>query len=69
MEPTFKLPGDVFNVNWLGQPARGKWIHTVGAVARTDFVSNGNHGYTGILQGADNCLIRLSAAKEPSSTG
>jgi len=46
---------------------RKKYIHAVGVTARVKFVQNENAGnYTGIFQGADAGLIRLSSAAQPS---
>lgn len=65
MLPTFKSPGDTFQINWYGAPGRGKWIHSVGAVAKVQFVAKSNP-FTGIFQGAKNGFIRLSSAVEPA---
>lgn len=64
MLPTFNLPGDTFPVNIFGEPARGKWIHTVGSVAKVTFISNGNHPYTGGFTGGTG-ILRLSSALDP----
>lgn len=53
-------------VNFLGQ-TRTKYIHSVGVVGKCKFVSNGSHPYTGIFEGADYGLCRLSSAAKPSA--
>jgi len=51
MEPTFDWPGDAFQENFLGQPARGKWIHSVGAITKVTLETVSNP-FTGIFKGA-----------------
>jgi len=43
-------------------------IHTVSLTANVEFVSNGEHSYTGILKGATSGYVRLSAAKSPDAS-
>lgn len=47
---------------------RTKYIHSVGVVGKCKFQSNGNHAYTGVFQGFDHGLCRLSSAAQPSSS-
>lgn len=47
---------------------RTKYIHTVGATGMVRFVTKGDHDYTGIFEGAEHGLIRLSSAAAPSSS-
>jgi len=65
MCPTLKQEGDQLPTSFFGD--RKKLIHSVGTVAKVKFVSNGNHPYTGIFQGANHGIARLSLAKEPSA--
>jgi len=48
MNDSFDWPGDAFQMNWRGAPARGKWIHSVGTVAKVKFVAKPNP-FTGIF--------------------
>jgi hypothetical protein len=48
---------------------RKKWIHSVGVTGGIKFESTGDHGYTGLFQGADHGLIRFSSAKETGKGG
>jgi len=41
---------------------RPKYIHSVGTVARVKFESSGNHQYTGVFEGSDTGIVRLSSA-------
>ena len=43
---------------------RPKLIHSVGLAADCSYKSVGNHGYTGIFEGVDNLILRLSSAKQ-----
>jgi len=52
--------GDLYGI-------RNKLIHTVGPIGQVSWVSNGNHNYTGLFQGANKCFARMSQAKEPDS--
>ena len=67
MSPTFDYKSDALPVDFLGQ-VRTKYIHSVGVVGKCKFVSNGLHPYTGIFEGADYGLCRLSSAAKPSSS-
>lgn len=61
MSPSLKWTGDTFENGWLGP--RTKYIHTVGNTASVKFVHAPNGaGYTGIFEGAENGIIRLSCA-------
>jgi len=44
-----EMPGD-----------RNKLVHQQGVVAQAEFISNGKHAYTGVFEGADEILIRMS---------
>ena len=61
MEKSFDTASDVM------PSGRAKFIHSVGATCKVKFVHKGGK-YTGIFQGADHGLIRLSSAAEPSSS-
>jgi len=58
---SFDAQSDVF------PQKRTKVIHSVGVVAPIEWVSFGNHSYSGLFQGAEHGLIRLSAAKQPDA--
>lgn len=45
---------------------RSKLIHTQGAVATVKLTNKGGHPFTGIFQGANHGVVRLSAAAEPN---
>jgi len=64
---TLYQDGDELPVAWTGNTRR-KYIHSVGSVGKVEFVSNGEHPYTGIFQGASHGIIRISLAKEPSAS-
>ena len=67
MDPTIHWVGDTFKDDLFGP--RKKLIHTVGSVAQVKFVPVATtEGYTGIFEGADHGLIRLSLAKKPDTT-
>ena len=66
MSPTFDTKSDAMPDNIFGFP-RTKFIHSVGVVGRCKFVSNGEHQYTGIFEGADHGLVRLSSAIAPTN--
>jgi len=46
-----------------------KPIHAHGAMAKVKFVPVANNGYTGLFQGADHGLLRLSVTGAPSDRG
>ena len=46
---------------------RNKDIHSVGTVSKVKWVSTGNHPFTGIFQGGDYGILRLSTAAPPLS--
>lgn len=59
-------PRDSFNQATDDMPVRGggrrnKLVHQQGLVAKAEFIAYPNSTYTGIFEGADNVLIRLSA--------
>lgn len=67
MTTTIGWVGDTFQDSWLGP--RKKLIHSVGSVAQVKFVPVENsEGYTGIFEGADHGLIRMSLAKKPDTS-
>ena len=68
MAPTFEHSADSLPKTVLGT-TRKKYIHTVGSVGRCKFVSNGNHSFTGVFEGADSGLCRFSSAAKPSAKG
>jgi hypothetical protein len=65
MSPTFDTVSDAMPDTVLGT-TRIKYIHSVGAVSKCKFISTGDHLYTGIFEGADHGLCRLSVAAEPN---
>lgn len=67
MDPTFTGKGDTMPTSILG--TRTKYIHSVGATGKVKFVSSGSHPYTGIFEGADHGIVRLSSAAEPTADG
>jgi len=69
MEPTFHTKGDTMASELLGLSTRKKYIHSVGATGKVRFVSSGNHPYTGIFEGANHGIIRLSSAAKPTADG
>jgi len=42
-----------------------KFIHALGSTALAKYVSTGDHSFTGLFEGADSCLVRLSLAADP----
>jgi hypothetical protein len=67
MDPTLHFVGDTFEDSWLGH--RKKLIHSVGSVAAVKFQPVANaEGYTGVFEGADYGVLRMSLAKEPKPT-
>jgi hypothetical protein len=61
MSPTFDTKSDAMPSNFLGE-IRTKYIHSVGVVGKCKFESAGGHPFTGIFEGADFGLCRLSSA-------
>merc|ERR1711971_861399 len=51
MCPTFNTEGDQMPLGWTGN-VRQKYIHSVGTVGKVEWISMGEHPYTGIFQGA-----------------
>ncbi|KAJ3410700.1 hypothetical protein HDV05_003472 [Chytridiales sp. JEL 0842] len=45
---------------------RDKLIHSVGVVAKASFVAQPGSPYTGLFQGSDKAILRLSLATDPS---
>jgi len=44
---------------------RPKLIHVLGSTAEAEFIASKDSPYTGLFQGADSCLIRVSLAGDP----
>jgi len=68
MKPTLYTKGDVLPEQ--GFPLfnrRIKPIHPVGVIGKVSLVSDGNHPFTGIFEGADSGILRLSSAWEPTT--
>lgn len=64
MDFSLEWVGDTYKKTLLG--SRKKLIHSVGSVAQVKFVPTDNkEGYTGLFNGADHGLIRLSIAAKP----
>jgi hypothetical protein len=66
MQPTFTTKGDAMKSGWFSQ--RYKYIHTVGAVGKVRFVPQPGHSYSGIFQGANHGLVRLSLGTRPGDS-
>jgi len=66
MCPSFNTPGDELPKQFIIPVLRPKSIHSVGTVARVEWVDLGDHPFTGIFQGATEGIVRLSLAAEPS---
>jgi len=66
MCPVFRTPGDEL-ANQGDGTTRAKVIHTVGAVGRVEWKDLGGHNYSGIFNGAQHGLVRLSLALEPDT--
>jgi hypothetical protein len=66
MDPTFDQEGDEMSKGSLWG-YRTKYIHTVGAVGKTEWKSVNNHPYTGIFAGATEGYTRMSLAAEPNA--
>lgn len=64
---TLYQDGDEMPVAWTGN-TRQKYIHSVGSVGKAEFVSTGDHPYTGVFKGASHGIIRISLAQEPSES-
>jgi len=62
MAPTFTTKGDQMPTELFGLKSRTKYIHSVGTVGKVKFVSNGKHPFTGVWEGAQHGLVRLSSA-------
>ena len=58
----FDTPGDELECVYDGQQCRKKTLHSQGSVAQMQWVSLGNHPYTGMFKGGDTGFIRLSVA-------
>jgi len=65
METTFSAEGDYMPCSLTGN--RKKYIHQVGRTGKVNFVSNGNHEFTGMLTGGFWGIVRFSSAAEPSA--
>lgn len=55
LEETFSHASDIM------PPGRMKAVHWLGTIAKADFISTGNHSYTGLFQGA-KMIVRASLA-------
>ncbi len=44
---------------------RDKYIHTQGAIASVKLTNTGSHPFTGVFEGADHGVVRLSFAAKP----
>ena len=62
MHITFNHVSDSF------PPLRKKLIHTVGVIAQGELVVDPSNPYTGVFEGVNNVLIRLSIAKQADFT-
>lgn len=62
MQPTVIVPGDQMPHNSIGK--RKKLIHTRGGVATVKLVpaDADSHPFTGVFEGADYGIVRISAA-------
>jgi len=67
MDPTFSTPGDEMPKTIFGN-VRTKYIHSVGNVGRVKFVTNHAHPFTGVWEGAEHGMIRLSSAAKPTDS-
>jgi len=67
MDTTFDTFADEFPSEILGIK-RKKLIHTVGNVGKVQFIAAPNSPYTGVFEGTDNVLLRLSAASAPDTS-
>jgi hypothetical protein len=68
MCPSFTAPGDELPyTNWI-MGYRKKYIHTVGAIGKVNWVSKGKHPYTGLFKGATHGYVRLSLAAAPEKS-
>ena len=56
----FDVKGDEFDCNWVG--CRNKTFHSIGLVAKSKWVSVGDHPYTGVFRGSDTGYMRYSNA-------
>jgi len=65
MGETVETIGDELPTSYLWG-VREKYIHSVGNIAKAEWRVTGDHGYTGMFEGAKNCYARLSFAKEPN---
>lgn len=63
MEKTFNPPAETL------PGGRKKLIHPLGSIAQVEYRSYENHQYTGMFQGGDSCVARLSLAADPESIG
>ncbi|MET1079143.1 MAG: peroxidase family protein [Pseudomonas sp.] len=55
--------------NDVAPPGYQKPLHAHGAMAKVRFLPLAGHAYTGLFQGADSGLLRLSLTEDPSSRG
>jgi len=68
MDTSFDTVADDMPNQFLGLQRRPKLIHSVGVVALASWVPLANgKGYTGVLSGCSNVVVRLSLAKKPAT--
>ena len=67
MNTTFDAKGDAMPNTLFS--TRTKYIHSVGTVGKVKLVSSGQHPFSGIFQGADYGIVRLSSAAKPAVDG
>ena len=66
MMPTMTTVGDEMPKATFG--TRSKYIHTQGAIATVKLTNIGQHPFTGIFEGADHGVVRMSVAEQPDTT-
>ncbi|MCK0153467.1 peroxidase [Alcanivorax sp. S6407] len=59
----------VQDVTDVAPPGYSKPIHPRGGLAKVKFVPSAGHDFTGLFQGADHGLLRLSVTGDPSDRG
>lgn len=61
MEPSFSTKGDAMEAGYFGSH-RTKYIHSVAGHGKVSLNSVDDHPFTGIFEGADMGIVRLSSA-------
>jgi len=71
MGPSFTTPGDVMPMEGIfHKTTRTKYIHSVGAHGKVKFVPAADKSpFTGIFEGAQHGIVRLSSAAKPVADG